>query len=336
MSAGRPGPPGVSVVVPVVNGHGDLAELYRGFSAELDRLGHSSEFIFVVGAAAAQQELLHWAADAGVIVLGTGGSLGESGALAMGLQKGCGDVVLTLAPQLQVEPSALEPAFAALAQADLVVGNRTPRGRSAAAVAFHWLLRRATGLALHDIDCGFRLMRANVARALRPYGDQHRFLAVLAREHGFSVHEIPVPAGPEHDRPGAGDSVGRFLDLFTVFFLSRYTRRPLRFFGPLGFALFALGIAIDLLVAMQKLWLGTALADRPALLLGTLLIVLGVQVFSLGLVGEIIIFTHSRHLRDQRTLETFAEPRLEGAEPAGEAAAFAAESAPGAVVDGGR
>lgn len=310
MSARRSLPPEVSVVVPVVDGHGDLRGLCAGFSAELARLGRSCEFIFVVAEPqrALERSLrgLAAAAGGGVSIVGVAGSSGESGALAVGLQKARGRVVMTLAPYLQVEPRVLEPAFAALAETDLVVGRREPLRQGLASRLFHWLLSRATGVRLRDVDCGFRLMHAHVARAFNLYGHQHRFLAVLARHHGFLLREIAAPAGAEAAAGDTGSLWGRFLDLLTVFFLVRFTRRPLRFFGPLGAGLLALGTGIDLVVALQKLVFGEGIADRPALLLGTLLIVLGVQVFSLGLVGEIIIFTHSRELRDHRVFDLYA------------------------------
>jgi hypothetical protein len=134
----------------------------------------------------------------------------------------------------------------------------------------------------------------------------HRFIPVLALNRGFTVVETPVPQRSEDRRTrfhGTGAYLGRLLDILTIFFLMKFTRTPLRFFGLLGVGLFAAGFVIDLLVAAQKLLFQTEISDRPLLLLGVLLMVLGMQTLSLGLLGEIIIFTHARNIREYQVAE---------------------------------
>src|SRR5436305_1287946 len=131
------------------------------------------------------------------------------------------------------------------------------------------------------------------------YGSMHRFIPLLAHTQGFAVREIEVPQRRE-DRGtryhGAGAYLGRLLDVLTVFFLTRFTRRPLRFFGLLGTGMLALGFLLALVVAAEKVLFATSLSDRALLLLAVLLMVLGVQTLSLGLVGEVLTFAHARQL----------------------------------------
>jgi glycosyltransferase involved in cell wall biosynthesis len=315
--------PDVSVVIPIVERYGDLRQLYREFAAELDRLGKHAEFLFVVdesqkGALPVLRELQsEQREDDEIVIITLGGSFGESAALTLGLERARGERILTLASYFQVDPRGLASAFDALdapdavaGGADMVVGRRHPRIDSSfnrlQSTLFHRLLGRLTGTRFHDISCGFKLMRRRVGRELNLYGGLHRFIPLLALSRGFKVVEVPLPQRDE-DRGtryhGTGAYLGRMLDILTVFFLTKFTRTPLRFFGLLGTALFGLGFAVDLIVATQKVFFGSGLADRPALLLGVLLMVLGVQTLSLGLIGEIIIFTHARNIREYQVAE---------------------------------
>jgi hypothetical protein len=144
-------------------------------------------------------------------------------------------------------------------------------------------------------------MKRRVLEEISLYGDQHRFLPVLAHRQGFRVTEVDVRQS-NRDRFDGGyrarEYAHRALDIFTVFFLVRFTKKPLRFFGMVGASTFGLGALLNLWLTIDKLALGHSLADRPALLLGALLMVLGLQVFALGLLGELIIFTHARDIKD--------------------------------------
>lgn len=316
MSRKLRGEPDVSVVVPIVERYGDLRQLYHEFAAELTRLGHSSEFIFVVDASQRSaipilRELQQTADGDRLSILQLNGSFGESAALTLGFERARGEKIITLAAYFQVEPRGIGPALDALDEGiDLVVGRRFPRidafFNRIQSRLFHWFVRRLTSTDFHDISCGFRAMRRRVPRELHLYGGLHRFIPVLAMSRGFSVREIPLAQRSEDRRTrvhGAGAYLGRLLDLLTIFFLVKFTRMPLRFFGLLGLFLFASGFLIDLAVATQKIVWNLEIADRPLLLLGVLLMVLGVQTLSLGLLGEMIIFTHARNMRDYRVAE---------------------------------
>jgi len=317
--------PDVSIVIPVVERHGDLKQLHSELAAELSRLEKSAEFIFVVddrlrGAVPVLRELPERDGQEIVIVL-MGGPFGESAALTVGLERARGERIVTLASYFQVQPSGLGPALQALDEgADLVVGRRFPRIDSffnrLQSRLFHRIVSRMTSTDFHDVSCGFRAMKPQVARELNLYGGMHRFIPVLALSHGFAVREIEVAQRTE-DRGtrfhGTGAYLGRLLDILTVFFLTKFTRRPLRFFGLLGAGLFAMGFGVDLLVVIERVFFEVALADRALLLLGVLLMVLGVQTLSIGLIGEIIIFTHARKVRSYHIAEVIRSPGSQAA-----------------------
>ena len=157
-----------------------------------------------------------------------------------------------------------------------------------------------TGLHYHDTSCRLRVMRREVTEEVRLYGDLHQFLPFLAYQRGFRVAEVPVrqsEAGQRLKAAPLGICLKRLLDLLTLFFLFKYTKRPLRFFGLLSSGLFgAGGLIATVSVLLQLLGHGT-LAGRPFLTMGVLLMVLSVQLFSIGLLGEIIVFTHARRSR---------------------------------------
>ncbi len=167
--------------------------------------------------------------------------------------------------------------------------------------AFHGLLAWVTGLSYRDLGCGARAFDRRVLEEIQLYGDQHRFLPVLADRKGFRVSEMDVRQSPKDRHEGIYEPrvyARGFLDIFTVFFLVRFTKKPLRFFGMIGVTLFAIGALLVTWLVIERLFFGQGLTQRPALLLSTLLVVLGLQLFALGLLGELIIFTHARQVRD--------------------------------------
>ncbi len=238
--------PDVSIIVPVVERYGNLRQMVAEFSAEIARLGRTQEWIFVVDelqrAVLPQlRELQRESTDEMAIIL-LGGAFGESAALTVGLERARGTHIVTLAAYFQVEPRGVGAAFAALdAGADMVVGRRYPRIDSrfnrAQSRLFHAIVRGLTSTDFHDISCGFKVMKRQVARELNIYGGLHRFIPVLALNRGFTVHEVPLTQRDE-DRStryyGTGVYLGRLLDILTIVFLMKFTRMPLRFFGLLG------------------------------------------------------------------------------------------------------
>jgi hypothetical protein len=165
---------------------------------------------------------------------------------------------------------------------------------------------------LHDMNCGLKAYRAEVVRGLRLYGELHRFIPVLAQNRGFRVAELPVNHRPrEHGRSryGLERYLRGFLDLLTVSFLGRYRNRPLHLFGGLGLTLSVLGTGILIYLTIDKI-LGNAIGGRPLLILGVLLVVVGIQVFSLGLITELITSHHEERATERERSEALVEEIL--------------------------
>jgi glycosyltransferase involved in cell wall biosynthesis len=307
--------PSVSVVIPVVERHDDLGRLFDAYADALRSLGKTFEFIFVVDGGEYDvlpelRRLRERRDDVKILVLGK--NFGESAALTVGLNAASADVIVTAASYFQVDPSRIGAAFRPLeaGEADLVIGRRDPRVDSRfnrlQSSVFHWMVRRMTGTAFHDISCGFRVMKRAVAAELSVYGDLHRFIPILALSRGFRVVEVGLPQREEDLATryhGAGVYLRRVLDVLTVFFLVKFTRKPLRFFGLIGTGLFGIGVLLAAYLTADKLLFDHAIANRPLLLLAVLLMVLGVQSVSIGLLGEIIIFTHARQIKEYQIAE---------------------------------
>ncbi len=303
----------LSVIVPVGSRHADAAGLHAEYQAGLDALRRPYELIFVLDGpqqdfALGLQKLI--ASGERFTVISLARSFGEATAIMAGFSRAVGDIIITLPAYHQIDASDVGRLVAAIERSDVAVGRRWPRAggwfERTRRWAFHGLLAWITHLQFRDLACGARAFRRQVLEEIHLYGDQHRFLAVLADRHGFKVSEIDLRQSPK-DRYrgiyGPREYVRSFLDIFTVFFLVRFTQKPLRFFGMIGVTTFGLGALWIVVLVVQRLFLDQALADRPALLLSSLLVVLGLQIFALGLLGELIIFTHARHLKDYQIAE---------------------------------
>lgn len=310
--------PSISVIVPVCGRRTELRSLYAQYKTGIDAVGLPFEFIFVIDgnrtdATRALNELLQEGEDLTVITLTR--SFGEAAALMAGFERASGSVIVTLPAYHQIEPQDICKLVAALSASDMAVGYRAPRYGNVLdrmrRSAFHGLVNFVTGSRLRDIGCGARAMRRQVFEEMDLYGDQHRFMAILASRMGFRVSEVAMRQSPQDRlervyRPK--EYAHHVLDLFSIFFLVRFTKRPLRFFGMVGAATFGIGVALIAVLSVQRLFFDEKLADRPALLLAALLVVLGMQVFALGLLGELIIFTHARGMKDYRVQEVIQYP----------------------------
>lgn len=285
-----------------------LRTLYSEYKQQIDRTGLHYEFVFVLDGD--YDELFHEltrlkSEGEPVRIIKFAKSHGDSTALLAGFDHSHGDVLMTLPANFEIDPKAIPELFEALETSDMVIVNRSPRTDSwlnrVSTSTFHFILKKMVGYELNDITCGVRLFRRAVTDRVRIYGDQHRFLPILVRRFGFKVKEVEIPQYKGEAPRGhfsLAAYIQRGLDLFSIFFLVKFTKKPLRFFGVTGLAVFALGAALSAVLATQRLFMDKALADRPALLLAVLLIVLGVQLFALGIIGELIIFTHGRQVRE--------------------------------------
>lgn len=298
----------ISVIVPVVERFDDIEELFGLYKKGLEDTGKAYEFIYVLdGDFGEVMDALKRFIAAGekIKVIKLARRFGEATALTIGIQHSMGNVILTLPAYQQVEANEIPRLVESLKDCDMVVARRWPRKDSLLnriqSSVFHMLLNPVSEFKFHDIGCGVRVFRKRVADEVNIYGDQHRFLPILAHKYGFRVREVDAVQSRRDTLQriySPGTYMQRMLDIFSIFFLAKFTKRPIRFFGILGSAIFMAGFLILLYLLVIRVFLGSGLADRPILLLGTLLVVLGVQVFAIGLIAEIIIFTHAKDIKE--------------------------------------
>ncbi len=311
----------ISVVVPVYNEERSVGLLYEELQAALDPLPDEWEVVYVDDGStddsfSALTRLHSRAGNVRVVRLRR--NFGKAAALAAGFAEATGDIVVTLDGDLQDDPSEIPHLLAKLDEGfDLVSGwktrRRDPITRRIPSKLFNWAAGRMSGVQLHDMNCGLKAYRGEVVRGLVLYGELHRFIPVLAHEQGYRIAELSVnhrPRGHGRSRYGLERYLRGFLDLLTVSFMGRYRHRPLHLFGGLGLLLTLAGTAVLLYLTIDKI-AGHAIGQRPLLTLGVLLVVVGMQFFSLGLISEMITSHHeeralAREQRDARVEEVLS------------------------------
>jgi glycosyltransferase involved in cell wall biosynthesis len=226
---------------------------------------------------------------------------GQTAALAAGIEHARGEIVVSIDGDRQNDPADIPRLLAALGDdVDVVNGWRTPRRdpwltRRLPSQVANRLISLVTGTTLHDYGCTLRAMRGWVARELRLYGEQHRFIPALAAEVGARVVELPVRHRPRtagRSKYGLSRTLRVVLDLLTVKFLSGYATRPIHLFGLFGLLCALAGLGLVGVLGVQRLVFGVPLAGRPIVLLGILMVIVGVQFVSIGLLGEMLVRTY--------------------------------------------
>ena len=310
----------ITIVVPVFNEERSIALLYEELRSALDPLDRAWEAVFVddgsTDGSFAALTRLH-AEHENVRVVRLRRNFGKSAALAAGFAQTGGDVIVTIDGDLQDDPAEIPRLLAKLDEGfDLVSGwktrRRDPLRRRLPSKLFNAGVRAVSGVRLHDMNCGLKAYRADVVRDLPLYGELHRFLPVLAHQRGFRIAELPVnhrPRAHGRSRFGVERYLRGFLDLLTVSFIGRYRHRPLHLFGGLGLVLVAVGVGALVYLTMLKID-GQAIGQRPLLTLGVLLVVVGMQFFSLGLISEMITSQHEERAGSRARSEALVEEIL--------------------------
>lgn len=299
----------ISAIVPVSERYDDSGLLAREYLEALKQTGRNFELVFVLDGkhtALGERLLVIAGEDARLRIIQLAKGFGEATALSAGIENTQGGTVLTLPAYYQVEPGEIGKLLAELQHSQMAVAARWPRAAASRFEVirrntFHWFVKKISGISFTDLGCGTRAFTREVANEVPIYGDQHRFIPLLALRRGFRVKEIQLRQSEkdQFDKGyGAKTYLQRFLDIFTVVFLVRFTKKPLRFFGMIGSVMFLLGALFLTSIVIERLFFDVALSDRPALLLSSLLVVLGLQIFALGLIGELIIFTHAGELKE--------------------------------------
>ncbi|MCX6153823.1 MAG: glycosyltransferase family 2 protein [Candidatus Kapabacteria bacterium] len=291
----------ISVVIPLLNEEESLPELALQLEAQLNKVAQNRwEVIFIDdGSTDGSFAILKQIHDRNkkFKVIRFRRNFGKSAALAVGFEQARGVLIITMDADLQDDPSEIPNLIAKLKEGyDLVSGwkkvRKDPLGKVLPSKFFNFVTSLASGIKLHDFNCGLKGYRKDVVKSLQVYGEMHRYLPALAHQMGFRVTELPVK---HHERKFGKSKFGfsrffkGFLDLLTVMFTTRYMKRPLHLFGTLGTLFLIAGLAIDGYLTAEWFMHLTSLSNRPLVWFGIALIIVGVQSISMGLIGEMIV-----------------------------------------------
>ena len=300
--------PQLSIVIPAYNEAESLPILLEQIQVALKTHAyHSAEVIFIndgsTDATAAILDALSMETHPlSVRVIHFKHNQGKAEALTAGFAAATGDIVITMDADLQDDPNEIPKLLETLNNGnyDVVSGWKYPRKDPLEKRAFSFVFNRvttfSTGVKLHDMNCGFKAYRAEVVKELHLYGDLHRYIPILAHQAGYKIGEVKVRHHPRRfgvSKYGFKRIPKGFFDLFTVLFLTKYLKRPLHVFGTIGGLVASLGILIGLYLAVLWMMEG-GVGFRPLLMLSVLMIILGIQFFSIGLLGELVIGLISR------------------------------------------
>jgi glycosyltransferase involved in cell wall biosynthesis len=300
----------ISVIISITSLHAydKIPELYFRYKKGLEKTNLKYEFIYVTDrdSATVNAELNNLLKDGeNIKIIQLGRWFGDATALNAGFENAAGRIILTLSSYQQINETDIPKLVESLKDADMVICRRTKRMgnilHNLQAKIFHYLIKLTLGIAYHDLGCYARAFKREVLHNVYIYGDQNRFLPLLANRFGYKVKEIDVqPLHKELSKRvySIGHYTERLVNLISIFFLIKFTRKPLRFFGFPGILIFTAGFLLALYLFWVRMFGGESLADKPMVLVSILLIVFGIQLFAIGLVAEIIIFTHAKDSKE--------------------------------------
>ena len=289
----------ISVVIPVFNEEESIKELYRQISAALKNQ-KKYEIIFINDGSSDKSEkaIIDLSnEDKTVKLISFYRNFGKSAALSEGFKYASGELIITMDADLQDDPNEIPNLINKLDEGyDLVSGWKQKRydpwTKTFPSKIFNFVTRVLTGVKIHDFNCGLKAYRSSVIKSIEVFGGRHRYIPALAGQMNFSVSEIVVNHRPRiygETKYGGSRIFHGFFDLLTILFLNKYTQQPLHFFGSIGLATFTAGFFVELMVIYYKFVLLEPFSKHIALLLlGVILIIIGIQFFSIGLLGEII------------------------------------------------
>ena len=295
----------LSIVLPVYNEAGALPGLYAELTTALSGLGKHYEIVAVDdGSRDESLTVLKRLAesDPHLVVIALRRNFGQTAAFVAGFDHARGDVVVTLDADGQNDPADIPRVLAKLDEGyDIVSGWRQNRqesflSRKLPSAVANWIISRTTDVQLHDYGCSLKAYRNEVIKNVHLYGELHRFIPALASWMGVRIAEVPVEDRKRvygKSKVGIGRTPRVWLDLLTVSFLLSYSARPMQLFGGLGLAAFGLGTVFGLYLAVEKFIFSKSIISRtPLLLFSVLLIVIGVQLVTMGLLAELISRTY--------------------------------------------
>jgi len=300
--------PQLSIVLPIYNEAESLPHLLEELVPALEATGYTFEIICVDdGSKDGSFEALRKLRlqDERVRIIRFRRNFGQTAAFAAGFDRAQGEVVITMDADLQNDPADIPKLLEKIAEGnDVVSGWRVKRWqegfttlltRKLPSTIANWLISTGTGVRLHDYGCALKAYKRDVIKTINLYGDLHRFIPAIASYYGVTVAEVPVNYRSRRfgrSKYGLGRIIRVLLDLLTVRFLLSYSTRPIQIFGLMGILSFALGVIIGIYLSFMKFMYNIDLAERPLLLLAILLVMIGVQFITMGLLGEMIARTY--------------------------------------------
>lgn len=292
----------LSVVIPVYNEEESLEELVGRLLPVLETVaGNNCEVVFVddgsTDSSWQQVRLLHGRYPDRIVGLRHRRNFGKAAALSLGFRAARGRNIITMDADLQDQPEEIPKFLEALENgADLVSGwkqrRHDPLDKTLPSKAFNFIARKLSGLKLHDMNCGFKAYRAEVAKGVKLYGEMHRFIPILANADGYRIGEVVVEHHARehgHSKYGATRMIKGALDLLTTVVLTRYLRRPAHFFGGLGLLVGTVGIGILIYLSIGWFMGFKGIGTRPLFFFGILGTLLSAQLISLGLIAELVL-----------------------------------------------
>jgi len=305
----------VSVVIPAKNEAESVSTLTKNISTVLKKMKVQYEIIFIDDGSTddtLETLIALHKKDKHVKVIALRGNWGKSMALEAGFQYAKGDIIFTMDADLQDDPKEIPNFIKKLNQGyDLVSGwkkvRHDPPSKVIPSRVLNFVIRKVTGVNVHDTNCGFKAYKREVVEAITLYGEQYRFIPILAAKQNYKVGEIEVH---HHKRKfgkskfGVGRNVKGLLDLLTIIFLTGYIRRPGHFFGGIGITFFGFGFTIGLYIAYLRLTTGSIQFRHPLLFLAMLLMIIGVQLLSTGLMGEMITNFNQKRKSVEKIIKT--------------------------------
>lgn len=295
----------LSFIIPANDEEGSVKALYKEINEAVNKLGKSYEIIFIDDGSRDNTfevlKKLHQE-DKRVKVVRLRGNFGKSNALQTGFDKAAGEIVFTLDADLQDNPSEIPNFLKKLDEGyDLVSGwkkNRhDPISKVIPSRILNYTTGKLTGVKLHDINCGFKAYRSEVVKNLNLYGELYRFIPIFAAKQSYRVTEIVVDHRARkfgRTKFGWERNIKGLLDLITIVFLTGYLKRPGHFFGTLGLISFFFGFLIGLYITYLRVTTGTIQYRQPLLFLGMLLMIIGIQLISTGLLAEMMIYSKEK------------------------------------------